>query len=242
MLVVHTDPSTDDRLMTLCRELDADGFDVDVVDTIAGALASFDSEFPALVLLHSLPQQSSWIDFCQNVRKVADVPVVLGFPPESQTDAVLAFELGVVAYLQDPARTRELLARIRGALALATGSSYHMLHHRGPSGTYVAGDVHIDMNHREVTVCGEQVHLARLEFDLLALLLDPPRQVHTRDEIMRRVWARRPSTTSRTLDTHVRWLRQKLEKDPTNPMHLVTVWGIGFRFDADRIEVPVASD
>jgi len=133
------------------------------------------------------------------------------------------------------------LARIRGALALAVGGSYQSLRVGRPTGTYVAGDVLVDMDRREVAVCGEPVHLARLEFDLLALLLDPPRQVHTREEIMRRVWAGRPRTTSRTLDTHVRWLRQKLEKDPTTPMHLVTVWGVGFRFDADRLEIPVAT-
>jgi len=241
LLVAYLDSSSDDRLLSLCRDLEADGFEVEVADTIPEVMARFHADPPTLVLIYSLQWPTSWIDMCVEMHRAGDIPVVLGFAPQTTADTVLAVELGVVGYVHDPARTRELLARIRAAISIARDSSPQRTGFASRGGTYVAGEIRIDMDLHEVTVGGTPVHLARLEFDLLAVLLDPPRQVHTRAEIMRRVWEGRPSTTSRTLDTHIRWLRQKLEKDPTDPRYLITVWGVGFRFDAVKDELPVAT-
>ena len=97
----------------------------------------------------------------------------------------------------------------------------------------VAGPVRVDFARREVRVAAGVVHLSRREFDLLSLLLSPPGQVRTRDELIDRLWSGRDLTDTRTLDTHIRRLRVKLERDPADPQFLVTVRGVGFRFDAD---------
>ena len=191
---------------------------------------------PDLVFLADLELGMSWTDLCRQISRTSDVPIVIGTCLDSEIDAVLAFELGVTAYVSDTGRTREAVARIRAALRpnvqTATTSK--------PNGSedpdrdrrqYHAGPVKIDLTGRDVTVGGSSVYLARREFDLLAALLRPAGRVHTREELIDHVWKGRSHEGSRTLDTHIRKLRLKLEYDPGQPRHLVTVRGVGFRFD-----------
>ncbi|HLX87849.1 MAG TPA: response regulator transcription factor [Acidimicrobiales bacterium] len=237
VLVVQGPTGDEDRAGMLTKVLESEGYDVELAVTAAESLHRFSTSIPDLVVLGTMPGPTSWIEMYRQMREVADVPVVIGFPLQSQIDAVVAFEMGVAGYVSDPTRLQELVARIR--VALRGSRTHHVAPTVVPwdrSGTYTAGRVRIDVGDREVTVDGDAVHLSRLELDLLMLLVSPPGQVHTREEITRTVWAGRPCADSRTLDTHIRWLRQKLEDDPTHPKYLITVRGVGFRFDASEAD------
>jgi len=187
----------------------------------------------ALVLLGSLGLEMRWMDLCRRVWAIADVPIVVATPFDSEVEAVLAFELGVAGYVTDRRHTRELVARVRAALRPVVPLSPQDFAPR-PSedgSVFSVGDVHIDLPGREVKVRGQRVYLARLEFDLLSTLLTPPGLVRTRRELVESVWSGAQSEGSRTLDTHIRRLRLKLETDPSDPHLLMTVRGVGFRFD-----------
>jgi two-component system, OmpR family, response regulator RegX3 len=154
----------------------------------------------------------------------------------SEVDVVLGLELGASDYVTKPFRLRELVARMQAVLR-RTQASRHALaagELAPPRREAIeAGPVRIDLGQRYVSVNGEAIYLSRLEFDLLALLLSPPGQVRTREELIDRLWAGRELTDTRTLDTHVRRLRVKLEQHPATPLHLLTVRGVGFRFDPE---------
>jgi len=168
------------------------------------------------------------------MRAIADVPILIGTRIESEIDAVLAFELGVAGYLTDPSRTRELIARVRAALR--TTYSPGTLNDSRPglrdAVTHVVGPLEVDLVGRGVKLRGRTVNLARREFDLLSALLTPPGVVRTRQELVDQVWRGRDLEGSRTLDTHIRRLRLKLELDPARPRLLITVRGVGFRVEA----------
>jgi len=143
----------------------------------------------------------------------------------SEVDVVVGLEVGAADYVSKPFRLRELVARMRAVLR--RGELRHVQHHEMPPG----GRVRLDPARREVSVEGRPVNLSRKELDLLALLVGQPGRVVTREECIDQLWWDQELADTRTLDTHVRRLRSKIELDPANPRHLVTVRGVGFRFD-----------
>jgi two-component system, OmpR family, response regulator RegX3 len=203
------------------------------VESASGAWDCIDrlTESTALVILGSLGLEMRWMDLCRRIWAVADVPIVVGTPFESEVEAVLAFELGVAGYVTDRRHTRELVARVRAALRPLVPLEPQPSERSGDGRVYAVDDVHIDLDAREVKVRGRRIYFARLEFDLLAALLSPPGIVRTRRNLTETVWGSARHEGSRTLDTHIRRLRLKLETDPSDPRLLVTVRGVGFRFD-----------
>jgi two-component system response regulator RegX3 len=233
LVVIEGDPKLE-QLTSLQSAFGAEGYAMEFAVGATRALQRLSSSRPSLLLLHSLARPSSWIDLCRQAREIAEIPIIIGFPLPSPLDAVLAFELGVTAYVSDARRVHELVARTRAALRS----------HAGPDGalsivTRTVGEVRnespvtADRNRREVRVRGRLVHLSRLEFDLLTLLMDTPGQVRSRQEILDAVWGSRSRPGSRSLYTHIRRLRAKLEDDPRSPRRVVTVHGFGVRFDQD---------
>jgi two-component system response regulator RegX3 len=223
------------RTAAITAALRAEGYDVELATDAADGLQQFASNPPALVLLQTSRPGTRWIRTCRQMQAIADVPIIIGARQHSQIDIVLAFEFGVVGYITDPSRSKELIARVRAALRVDRTIKPRQSSPRddGSHGhvRLDAGDLSMDLAGREVTLAGCPVHLPKLEFDLLALLLSPPGQVRTRSEIFDKLWPHRELEGSRTLDTHVRRLRRKLEDDPARPRRLVTVRGVGFRFD-----------
>jgi two-component system response regulator RegX3 len=215
-----------------------EGYEVQVVAGASECLERFEPP-PDLVLLGTLRPGMPWTQLCRQMQAKADVPIIVAARLESEIDAVLAFELGVAGYLSDPSRTREMVARVRAALrgVSPTQSDSHIRNSvtGNRAEPLAAGALQIDMVGREVTHNGAPVYLARREFDLLSALLSPPGVVRTRRELIDSVWESRGLKGSRTLDTHVRRLRLKLEDDPTQPRMLMTVRGVGFLFDLDAI-------
>ncbi len=221
VLVVDDDDSYRQALTSgLARE----GFAVEFAADGHEALRLFHRIRPDLVLLDVMLPDQSGVELCQRMRAAAPVPIIMVTARDSEVDVVVGLEVGAADYVAKPFRLRELVARMRAVLrrgAPAPVSQDEVL---------VQGPVRLDAARREVTVGGRTVELSRKEFDLLALLMGQPGQVVTREWCINRLWWDQELADSRTLDTHVKRLRRKIEPDPAHPRHLVTVRGVGFRF------------
>jgi two-component system response regulator RegX3 len=179
----------------------------------------------------------SGTEVCRRMRDIAPVPVIMVTALDTEVDIVLGLELGAADYVTKPYHLRELVARIQAVLRRVSPppipAHVSSVAAAPRADVVVAGPVRVDFARRVVSTAGRTVHLSRREFDLLALLLSPPGQVRTRDELIDRLWSGRDLADTRTLDTHIRRLRVKLEHDPADPQYLMTVRGVGFRFDAE---------
>jgi two-component system response regulator RegX3 len=190
------------------------------------ALRLFSRLRPDIVLLDVMLPDVSGVELCQRMRTLAQVPIIMVTARDSEVDVVLGLELGAADYVAKPFRLRELVARMRAVLRRGAPST-------APRDEVLqVGPVRLDNGRREVSVSGRPVDVSRKEFDLLALLMTHAGQVVTRELCIDRLWWDQDLSDTRTLDTHVKRLRRKIEPDPARPRHLVTVRGVGFRFEA----------
>jgi two-component system response regulator RegX3 len=233
VLVVEDEESYREALQVGLKN---EGYEIEVAEDGPDGLRRFAQHVPDIVLLDLLLPGMTGTEVCRRMRALAPVPVIMVTALSSEVDVVLGLELGASDYVTKPFRLRELVARMQAVLR-RTPSSWRVL---GPTPAPLeaprrdaieAGPVRVDLAQRFVSVKGREVYLSRLEFDLLAVLLSPPGQVRTREELIDQLWAGRELTDTRTLDTHVRRLRVKLEDEPARPTYLLTVRGVGFRFD-----------
>ena len=210
----------------LASGLNREGFAVECAGDGHEALRLFHRIHPDLVLLDVMLPDLSGIELCQQMRALKPVPIIMVTARDAEVDVVLGLELGASDYVPKPFRLRELVARMRAVLrrGVAVAEHHEEVLHVGP--------VRLDAGRREVTVHDMPVELSRKEFDLLSLLMSHSGQVVTRDGCIDRLWWDQELTDTRTLDTHIKRLRRKIEPDPANPRHLVTVRGVGFRFEA----------
>jgi two-component system, OmpR family, response regulator RegX3 len=234
ILIVEDDESYREALHA---GLSIEGYHVELAADGIEGLRRFSADPPDLVLLDVLLPGMAGTEVCRRMRDIASVPVIMVSALNTEIDVVLGLELGAADYVTKPYRLRELVARIQAVLRrVAPPPFVAPIPPRAeePRAEGVsAGPVRVDFARRVVTTGGRPVHLSRREFDLLALLLSPPGQVRTRDELIDRLWSGRDLADTRTLDTHVRRLRVKLERNPAQPQYLVTVRGVGFRFDTE---------
>ena len=235
ILIVEDDESYREALHA---GLAMEGYEIELAADGPDGLRRFADHPPDLVLLDVLLPGMAGTEVCRRMRDIAPVPVIMVSALNTEIDVVLGLELGAADYVTKPYRMRELVARIQAVLRRvspppvpAPPPAPAQVSPRSDAVT--AGPVRVDFARRVVTTAGQPVHLSRREFDLLALLLSPPGQVRTRDELIDRLWSGRDLADTRTLDTHVRRLRVKLERNPAHPQYLVTVRGVGFRFDAE---------
>jgi two-component system, OmpR family, response regulator RegX3 len=235
ILVVEDEESYREALQA---GLGKEGFLVELAADGLEGLRMFAARPPDLVLLDVLLPGLSGTEVCRRMKTLAPVPVIMVSALDAEVDIVLGLELGAADYVTKPYRLRELVARIQAVLRRVQPPNLPLTRRPvdeapPPAEIVEAGPVRVDFARREVRAAGRTVHLSRREFDLLSLLLSPPGQVRTRDELIDRLWSGRDLTDTRTLDTHIRRLRVKLERDPADPQFLVTVRGVGFRFDAE---------
>jgi two-component system response regulator RegX3 len=210
----------------LASGLAREGFAVEIAGDGHEALRLFHRVHTDIVLLDVMLPDQSGIELCQQMRALKPVPIIMVTARDSEVDVVLGLELGASDYVAKPFRLRELVARMRAVLRRGAAVPEHheeVLH---------VGPVRLDAGRREVAVDEMPVELSRKEFDLLALLMSHSGQVVTREWCIDRLWWDQELTDTRTLDTHIKRLRRKIEPDPANPRHLVTVRGVGFRFEA----------
>ncbi|HLI75038.1 MAG TPA: response regulator transcription factor [Acidimicrobiales bacterium] len=213
----------------------SEGYLVEIAIDLLDGLRRFTAKPHDVVIMDVEPPGVAGAEVSRRMRAVAPVPVILATTTGRELDRVRTLELGAAERVSKPYRLPDLVARIEGVLRLPGPPAPSM---DGPWAAVAVqrdgmtvGALRVDFAAREVTRGGRSVHLPRREFDLLALLLSPPGQLRTRAELVQRLWGGRCIPGSRTLDTHVRRLRMKLEDDPASPRHLATVRGVGFRFD-----------
>jgi len=211
----------------LSYQLKKEGYEVIVARDGAAALALARSSEPDLILLDvMMPKLQGW-EVCQEVRRTSAVPILMLTARGEELDRVLGLELGADDYVVKPFSFRELLARIHANLRRVT------LDQRQPAGQpmdrVVLGQIAIDRSRYLVTRQEEPVPLSPREFDLLLALLNAQGAVVKRNDLLDLVWGEQWIGNPRTLDVHIRWLREKLESDPANPALILTVRGVGYR-------------
>jgi two-component system, OmpR family, response regulator RegX3 len=229
VLVVEDEDSFIDALtIGLARE----GFRVQVARDGAQALDLFDALDPDLVLLDVMLPKVSGIDVCRELRKRSRVPIIMVTAKGSEIDTVVGLEVGADDYVSKPYRIRELVARMRAVLRRAPGEVATI----APDGAdvVVVGDVSLDTGRHEVVVRGEEVALPLKEFELLALLLENAGRVLPRETLIDRIWGHDYVGDTKTLDVHVKRLRAKIEPDPSAPTRIVTIRGLGYKFESPR--------
>ncbi|MDP9496485.1 MAG: response regulator transcription factor [Actinomycetota bacterium] len=222
VLLVEDEESFSDPLSYL---LQAEGFEVAVAATGPEALAEYDRSGADLVLLDLMLPGLSGTEVCRQLRARGSVPVIMLTARDSEIDKVVGLELGADDYVTKPYSTRELLARMRAVLRRGAEAE------DAASAALAAGPVRMDVDRHVVTVAGEPVQLPLKEFELLELLLRNAGRVLTRAQLIDRVWGADYVGDTKTLDVHVKRLRSKIEPDPGAPRYLVTVRGLGYKFE-----------
>jgi two-component system response regulator RegX3 len=213
--------------------LSREGFEVTVATDGSEALAQFDRVHPDLVLLDIMLPKLSGIDVCRAIRARSAVPIIMVTAKGTEIDTVVGLEIGADDYVTKPYRLRELVARMRAVLRRTSVERRT----RGAAGEATessvveVGEVRIDPDRHRVFVRGMEVVLRRKEFELLLLLVDNAGRVLTRDQLIDRVWGRDYVGDTKTLDVHVKRLRNHVEVDPSNPAIITTVRGVGYRFE-----------
>ena len=225
VLVVDDEQSYRDALRIA---LEREGFRVEVAADGAEAIARFDAVRPALVLLDVMLPRISGVDVCREIRTRSQVPIIMVTARNAEIDAVVGLEVGADDYVTKPFRLRELVARVRAALRRGRGDDPGVAQ---PDEVLEIGDVRLDAARHEVAVRGERVALPLKEFELLELLLANAGRVLTRDVLIDRVWGPNYYGDTKTLDVHVKRLRAKVEDDPGHPARIVTVRGVGYRYE-----------
>ena len=222
ILVVEDEESYSDPLSYLLRR---EGYEVAIAETGPDALTEFDKNGADLVLLDLMLPGLSGVDVCRALRQRSGVPVIMLTAKDSEIDKVVGLEIGADDYVTKPYSSRELLARIKAVLRrLADPEDLQ-------PPTLEAGPVRMDVDRHTVTVRGASASLPLKEFELLEMLLRNAGRVLTRMQLIDRVWGSDYVGDTKTLDVHVKRLRAKIETDPANPQHIVTVRGLGYKFE-----------
>jgi len=223
VLVVEDEESFSDALSYMLRR---EGYDTVVAATGTDALVEFDRAGADIVLLDLMLPGLSGTEVCRSLRAKSSVPIIMLTAKDAEIDKVVGLELGADDYVTKPYSARELVARIRAVLRRGTEAE------PSAESALTAGPVRLDVERHVVAVDGQPVSLPLKEFDLLELLLRNAGRVLTRGQLIDRVWGADYVGDTKTLDVHVKRLRAKLEPDPANPRYLVTVRGLGYKFEA----------
>jgi len=222
ILVVEDEESFSDPLSYLLRK---EGYEVSVAGTGPLALEDFDRSGADLVLLDLMLPGLSGVDVCRALRHRSSVPVIMLTAKDSEIDKVVGLEIGADDYVTKPYSSRELLARIKAVLRRGQEPEELM------PATLESGPVRMDVERHVVSVNGTHMPLPLKEFELLEMLLRNSGRVLTRAQLIDRVWGSDYVGDTKTLDVHVKRLRSKVEPDPANPKFIVTVRGLGYKFE-----------
>ena len=224
VLVVDDEPTVREVVVGYLRR---DGHDVVEVGDGTAALALVNTEPFDLVVLDMMLPGANGLDILRRIRQLGDMPVIMLTARSEESDRVAGLELGADDYVVKPFSPRELAARVNGVLRRAAPKVV------ATAATIEFDGLSIDTRSREVRLAGELVEMTPKEFDVLAHLAASPRQVFSRTDLLRDVWASSPEWQDpATVTVHVRRIRNKIEADPENPRWITTVWGVGYRFEA----------
>jgi len=222
VLVVEDEDSFSDALSFMLRR---EGYEVFVATDGNAAISEFDKHGPDLVLLDLMLPGISGTEVCRIIRGKSSVPIIMLTAKDGEVDKVVGLELGADDYVTKPFSSRELLARVRAVLR-RHGEPEELL-----PPTIEAGSVRIDIERHVVSVRGENITMPLKEFDLLEFLVRNSGRVLTRNQLIDRVWGADYVGDTKTLDVHIKRLRAKIEIDPSSPVHINTVRGLGYKFE-----------
>lgn len=225
MLVEDEEAFIEALQVGLARE----GFEVVVARDGAEALANFDEWSPDIMLLDVMLPKVSGTDVCREVRKKSQVPIIIVSAKGSEVDAVVGLEVGADDYIVKPYRLRELVARMRAVMRRSSLTQTEI--DDVGYGAIRIGDVTIDPERHVVTIRDEGVKLPLKEFELLYVLMANAGKVMTRENLIDRVWGSDYFGDTKTLDVHIKRLRSKVESDPANPVNIVTIRGLGYKYE-----------
>ena len=207
--------------------LTQDGYETVIAYDGMEALEKVKSEKPNLVILDiMLPEKDGW-EVCRLIRQQSNVPVIMLTAKDDETDKIIGLELGADDYITKPFSVRELLARIKALLRRVQLDAV-----KNEKQILESGDLKMDFEKHRVYRDGVRIDLTAKEFELLHILMNSPGKVFSRDTLLEEVWGYDYFGGTRTVDVHVRRLREKIEQDPGNPHYIITVWGAGYAFYA----------
>ena len=223
VLIVEDEPDLADPLAYLLRR---EGFEVEIAEDGNAALATFQAHGADIVLLDLMLPGMPGTEVCRQIRTTSAVPIIMVTAKDTEIDIVVGLELGADDYITKPYSARELLARMRAVLRRTAEADADL-----DDGVLEAGRVRLDADRHIVTVGGEAVNMPLKEFELLEVLMRNAGRVLTRGQLIDRVWGSDYFGDTKTLDVHVKRIRSRIEVDPRNPVMLVTVRGLGYRFE-----------
>lgn len=204
--------------------LQNDGYDVIVGSNGLDAISAAKNENPHLIVLDVMMPEMDGLTACQKIREFSDVPIILLTAKADDIDKLMGFENGADDYLTKPFNILELKARIR-ALLRRSGSRSD-----ASESTLTIGNITLDLNARNAYRSGELVDLTAKEFDVIEFLMRNPNRVYSREALLDTIWAYEYRSDIRTLDVHIRRLREKLEENSADPQYIMTKWGVGYYF------------
>ena len=204
--------------------LEKEGFRVEVAFDGEEALNAMSRKEPDLVILDLMLPKIDGYEVCRSIRRSSDVPIIMLTARDEDIDKILGLELGADDYMTKPFNTRELLARIKAILRRTVQQAAAV------RSFIKVGDLQIDVIKHKVTVKGREVALTSREYNLLSLLASNPGKVYSREELLEEIWGDDYSGDVRTVDVHIRHLREKIEEFPAEPNIILTVWGAGYKF------------
>ena len=228
VLVVEDEASFVEALTIGLRR---EGFDVVVATDGAQALDMFDEVQPDIVLLDVMLPKISGIDVCRQLRKKTQIPIIMVTAKGAEIDTVVGLEVGADDYVTKPYRLRELVARMRAVLRRAELNGVSVGAVVSAPGTVQVGDVSLDPEEHRVSVRNQELTLPLKEFELLHILLANAGRVLPRETLIDRVWGNDYVGDTKTLDVHVKRLRSKIEDDPAVPTRIVTIRGLGYKYE-----------
>ncbi|MBM3690949.1 MAG: response regulator transcription factor [Actinobacteria bacterium] len=223
VLVVEDEESFSEAISFMLRK---EGYEVAVAADGNAAVAEFDQNGADIVLLDLMLPGLSGTEVCREIRKRSKVPVIMVTAKDSEIDKVVGLELGADDYVTKPFSSRELIARIKAVLRRSGEIA------EDNSDVIEIGPIRIDVERYAVSVNGEPVKLPLKEFDLLLMLMRNAGRVLTRGQLIDRIWGSDYVGDTKTLDVHIKRIRAKIEEDPANPSHILTVRGLGYKFEA----------
>jgi DNA-binding response OmpR family regulator len=223
ILVVDDEPSIGEVVSLYLKQA---GYTVTVVRDGQAALDAIAQELPDLVVLDLMLPKVDGLEITRRLRSKGDTPIIMLTARKEETDRIVGLEMGADDYVVKPFSPRELVSRVKAVLR-RVGSTPADSRQQA----VVFGQVRIDPNTRQVLVNDQEVSLTVKEFDLLWMLATHPRQVFNRDQLLDSVWGVTEYVDPSTVTVHVRRLREKIESNPSEPRHIQTIWGVGYRFD-----------
>ncbi len=224
ILVVDDEPSIREVVSLYLEEM---GFDPTVVGDGHAALELIRTDPPDLLILDVMLPGVDGYEITRQVRANSAIPIILLTARADEIDRILGLEMGADDYVVKPFSPRELVSRVKAVLRRTQQAAASPSNDNPIS----VGSMRIDPRTRRVTVEGEEIALTVKEFDLLWMFVNNPQQVFNRDQLLDRVWGVAVYIDASTVTVHVRRLREKIERDPSNPQHIITVWGVGYRFE-----------